>query len=241
MSIMRKSFIMFCILLLSSTIFVGCKQRNSMNYVNTMDNEKVEDSLEDLVVEDTGGGDFSEDFTTLASTNLIEEQNDLAPIPTYEEDTVDFKNMFGGIETYSRYSSADILNDIENSRGPLSDRTIGMWKQVFYMLGYDNYSFPVQVDCYKNPYGRIAFILPNGNIYMDDYCYAILVAYKFLDEDAKESFFNEIVNLNQLAAYVATYGPKEVGDFIKRWFEAEGKKQKAIQEWLDSWKIGSSY
>lgn len=169
-------------------------------------------------------------------------QKEIKSIPTYETngDTYIAKNFLGSI-TYKKYTSYGILYDIERSRGIYSDGTSGLWYQVFYMLGYDDFSVPSIVDCWKDPNGRIAFILPNGNIYMDDACYAVLVANNIEEEEVRESFFYDIVDLKQLAAYIATYGPADVSNFIRRWYAAEEKKQDAINKWLDSWDYGPRY
>ena len=164
-------------------------------------------------------------------------------LPSYETDydTVYTENMFGNYEGYTKYTSYNILYDIENTRGILSDGTKGMWYQVFYLMNYGTESVPEIVDCWKNDYNRIAFILPNGNIYMDDNCYAVLVANNITDENIRNSFFYDVVDLDYLGVYMATYGPPEVQIFLEGWYRLEEKKQDAINKWLDSWDYGPNY
>lgn len=169
-------------------------------------------------------------------------ENSVPPIPSYETeyDAVSVRNFLGSI-VYTKYTSYDILYDIERTRGIYSAGRNGMWYNIFYLMGYDETSVPEVVDCWTDPNGRIAFILPNGNIYSDDGCYAVLVANNIENEYVREAFFYDRVDLYQLAAYLAAYGPPEVNYYITLWFRAEGITQDAINKWLDSWDYGPDF
>jgi hypothetical protein len=108
-------------------------------------------------------------------------------------------------------------------------------------MRYGSESVPEVVDCWKNEYGRIAFILPNGMIYMDDCCYAVLIANNIEDEDLRNAFFYDNVNADYLGSYLANYGPPDVQLFLTQWYGLEEKKQAATDKWIDSWNYGPNY
>ena len=161
--------------------------------------------------------------------------NSAKPIPRYEVegDTLIVRNFIGNM-LYTKYTSYNIIDDIENTKGYLA-KGLGMWFQIFVLMGYNYTSVPYEVKCYLASNGGIAFILPNGNIYMADQCYAVLVANNIEDDAVREAFFYDTVDLKQLSAYLETYGPENVRYFIQTWNNAESKKQDASNKWIDGW------
>ncbi|MEW9124987.1 MAG: copper amine oxidase N-terminal domain-containing protein [Thermotaleaceae bacterium] len=158
-------------------------------------------------------------------------------MPTFktDSDVLEVKNIFGGAEKYTRYVSYDILKDLNDTKGPLSDSSSGMWFLVFELMGYGKDAVPAVVDCWKNPYGQIAFILPNGNIYMGDRCYEVLVANNVEDKEVKKTFFYENNSLDFLAGYLIENAPMKVRLFIDNWYKGEFNKQKEINDWTNNW------
>lgn len=161
--------------------------------------------------------------------------NSAKQIPRYEVEGNTLKvTDFIGDTLYTKYTSYSIIDDIENSKGYLA-KGLGMWFQIFILMGYNYSSVPYEVKCYLDSNGRIAFILPNGNIHTADQCYAILVANNIEDDAVREAFFYDKVDLKQLSDYFETYGPENVRYFIQTWNNAERKKQDAANKWIDNW------
>jgi len=182
------------------------------------DDEYDEDYDEDFSIE-YDDEDYDEEYDDEDDDDYYEKYND--SIPTYEtdKDTITFSNFLASTK-YTRYVSYDILNDIKRTQEKYSDGANGLWYQIFYMM-YDKDSVPSKVTCWIADNGTLAFILPNGNQYMNDGCYTVLVANNLKDKELREAFFYSYkFGQNELLAYLEQYGPANVREFIKRWKKA---------------------
>jgi len=144
----------------------------------------------------------------------------IRPIPTYETNlnTLSFGSFYSSV-TYRKHISTDILNDIKVGEGIFSGEN-GQWYQIFYLM-YDKNSVPSTVECWKDSMGRITFILPNGNQYNHDNCYAVLVANNVDDDEVRNAFFYGTYTTNDLLKYLESNGPDIVKTFIKQSKQAD--------------------